>query len=284
MTKAIDVHVHPPTEDYLLESGGEFVQAGADIFGVDLDDLIKPMSETVEEYENAGVEKAVLLAWDAESNTDRPRVTNEWVAEMCNEYRMFLGFASVDPHKGKVAQREARHAIEDLGLDGFKFQQVAQGFYPNDQRFDPLWDTLEELGKPVLFHGGHTGLGGGRPGGMGMKLKYSKPIPYIDDVAAEHPDLPIIIAHPAWPWHKEQLSISMHKTNVYIDLSGWKPQYIPDDVLSHSRRQLQDRVMFGTDYPFITPEEWITDFEELDFDPDVQSKILYDNAAELFDI
>lgn len=280
MTRAIDIHVHPGTSEYVIDAGGEHMQQAYEYFGKDLQTI--PLEETVQEYEDAGIETAVLFAWDAETNTGNPRVANEWVADVCDEYDLFRGFASVDPHKGKIAEMEAREAIEDLGLDGFKFQQAAQGFYPNDDAFDDLWDTLEELGKPVLFHGGTTGYGAG--GDSGIYLKYTKPIPYIDDVATEHPDLPIIIAHPAWPWHQEQLAVVMHKQNVYMDLSGWKPQYIPDEVLTYAKSMISEKVLFGSDYPMLSPAEWLDGFEELDFPDDVREKILYENARELLDL
>lgn len=283
-SEIIDIHVHPPTEGWLYGSGGSQQQHAADYFGVDLDEIVEPLDETVEKFESCGIDRAVLFAWDAETNTGNPRVTNEWVAEACDDYDMFLGFASVDPHKGEIARQEAREAIEDLDLDGFKFQQAAQGFFPNDRRFDPLWETLEELGKPALFHGGTTGLGAGAPGGDGVHLKYTKPIPYLDDVATRYPELPIIIAHPAWPWYGEQLAMAMHKRNVYIDLSGWRPKYIPDEVMTYVKTRLADKTLFGTDYPFIEPDDWLSDFEEMDFPDDVREKVLHENARKLLDL
>ncbi len=280
----IDVHVHPPVEEWLYGSGGTQQQHAADYFGVDLEELVEPLEDTVAKYEDCGIDTAVLFAWDAETNTGNPRLSNEWVAAACDDYEMFRGFASVDPHKGEIAIQEARDAIENLGLDGFKFQQAAQGFYPNDRRFDPLWETLEALGKPALFHGGTTGLGAGAPGGDGIHLKYTKPIPYLDDVATRYPDLPIIIAHPAWPWYSEQLAMAMHKANVYIDLSGWRPKYIPDEVMTYVRTRLADKTLFGTDYPMIEPDEWLADFEAFDFPEETRAKILHENAERLLDL
>lgn len=283
-SRIVDVHVHPATEEWYIESGGKYNRHAADYFGVDVDEMLEPVEETVQQYEDAGITDAVLFAWDAETHTGNPRVSNEWVAEVCDEYDLFSGFASVDPHKGKVACQEAREAIKDLELDGFKFQQAAQGFFPNDPRFDELWDTLEDLGKPALFHGGTTGFGAGAPGGDGIKLKYTKPIPYLDDIAAEHPALPIIIAHPAWPWHSEQLAMALHKSNVYFDLSGWRPKYIPDEMINYVRTRLSDKALFGTDYPVITPDVWLSDFEELDLPEEVKEKVLYKNAVKLLDL
>jgi predicted TIM-barrel fold metal-dependent hydrolase len=114
-----------------------------------------------------------------------------------------------------------------------------------------------------------------------VKLEYARPI-HLDAVAADFPDLVIIGAHTGWPWHEELLAIIGHKPNVYMDLSGWSPRYIPSSVIEAARKRLSDRMLFGSDYPFITPERWLADFEALDgFSPDVRRKILYENAARI---
>ena len=109
-------------------------------------------------------------------------------------------------------------------------------------------------------------------------MGYCRPI-FLDDVAVEFPELTIIMAHPAWPWHDEQLSVAMHKPNVYIDLSGWSPKYFPAQLVRYANSLLQYKVMFGSDYPLITPDRWLADFGELDIKPQVRPKILKDNAV-----
>jgi hypothetical protein len=115
-------------------------------------------------------------------------------------------------------------------------------------------------------------------GGAGLKLKYGAPIPGIDDVAADFPELTIIMAHPAWPWVDEQIAVLLHKPNVYVDFSGWSPGYIPDALIREANTRLQDKVMFGSDFPFITPERWLSDFDQLDIREEVRPKILLENA------
>lgn len=280
MGPIIDAHVHPANEKH-IEQGGKPLQHAAEYFGHDNEP--EPIEETVQKFLDWGIDRAILFALDSETFTDTPRVSNEWVAEMCDEYDLFRGFASVDPHKGKIAVREAKEAIHSLELDGFKFQQATQGFRPDRPEFEPLWDTLEELGKPVLFHGGMTGIGAGAPGGDGIVLDNTRPV-YVDRIAAKHPEMEIIIAHPAWPWHQEQLAIVQHKANVYMDLSGWRPKYIPDEVKRYARTMLSDKVMFGSDYPLLDPKTWLDDFQEWDISDELREKILYKNASDLFDI
>jgi predicted TIM-barrel fold metal-dependent hydrolase len=201
-----------------------------------------------------------------------------------DEYPDFLvGFGSVDPLKDDCVA-EARRCVEDLDLSGFKFQQIAQGFDPSAERHAELWNTIEELGVPVVFHGGNSTLGAGSPGGRGLQLKYGNPM-LIDDVAARHPDLDVLVAHPAFPWEKEQLAVCQQKGNVFMDLSGWLPRYIDDQVLQYAGSILQDKVMFGTDYPMISPGEWLSSFaSDTDFSEEVQRKILYENAEQFFDL
>ena len=120
------------------------------------------------------------------------------------------------PAQGQAGVREARKLIEEYGVRGFKFHPTMQGFYPNDRMAYPLYEAINEGSAIALFHTGQTGVGSGMPGGMGMRLKYSNPM-YMDDVAADFPDLKIILAHPSFPWQEEALSVATHKPNVYID-------------------------------------------------------------------
>ena len=273
------MHVHPGTKEYLVDSGGKYISDAMRYFHKDE----KPVSveEMARVYQEADM-MAVLLAWDAETHTGLPAVTNDYVASVVKRYpETFIGFASVDPWKGKLAIHELERAVRELSLKGLKCHQLIQAFYPNDRRFYPLWETCASLGIPVLFHTGTTGVGAGVPGGNGVKLSYGRPIPYIDDVAGDFPNLTIIGAHPSWPWQEEMLAIAVHKTNVYIDLSGWSPKYFPPSLIQYANTLLQDRVLFGSDYPFLTPGRWMEDFEKAGFKPEVREKILLKNAKRL---
>ncbi len=273
--RAIDTHAHQPTSEFLHDAGGEMMQDAADRFGASLEtDTYENM---IEEYHAAGVGKAVLLGWDAETNTGNPPVPNDYVAAVRDDHPdFFVGFGSVDPLKDDCVE-EAIRCVEDLDLTGFKFQQIAQGFDPSAPEHEPLWETIEDLGVPVVFHGGNSTLGACAPGGRGLKIKYGNPL-LIDDVAANFPELQILIAHPAFPWEREQLAMCQQKGNVFMDLSGWMPKYIDDQVLHYTKTLLQDKVMFGTDYPMLEPEPWLEQFGALEFPEAVQRKVLWENA------
>jgi hypothetical protein len=209
-------------------------------------------------------------------------VPNDHIARAVRDYPdTFLGFGGVDPWMGRLALEEVRR-IKDLGLHGLKFNPGRQHFYANDPRFAPLWGLAAELGLVCLFHTGMMGNGAGVRGGLGFKLKYTAPIPYLDDIAADHPGLTLISAHPGWPWQDEQLAMARHKGNVYLDLSGWAPRYFPPQLVQQVNRLLPDRTLFGSDWPVITPERWLAEFDQLPFDDAVRRKILLDNAKALF--
>jgi predicted TIM-barrel fold metal-dependent hydrolase len=206
----------------------------------------------------------------------RRRIPNEEVAEAArNNPDMMIAFASIDPHKGKMGVREVRRMIEEQGVKGFKFHPTCQGFFPNDRMAYPMYEVIAHYGLPAIFHSGHSGVGSGMPGGGGLRLKYSNPI-HLDDVAADFPGLKV---HPSWPWQDEALSVCLHKPNVYIDLSGWSPKYFQPQLVHYANSLLKHKMLFGSDYPLITPDRWIKDFTEAGFKPEVHSLILKENAC-----
>lgn len=276
---AIDVHTHAEVS----------CQCPRDAFGKEFDEAAEKyfkfthrptIPETIEWYRERKI-GLVMFTVDAESNMGRRRIPNEEIAEAALDNKdMMVAFASIDPHKGKMGVREAIRLIQDYKVAGFKFHPTTQGFFPNDELAYPLYEVINEAGLPAIFHSGHSGIGTGLPGGGGLKLKYSNPI-HLDDVAADFPNMKIIIAHPSWPWQDEALSVCLHKHNVYIDLSGWSPKYFPKQLIQYANTQLKDRVLFGSDFPLITPERWMKDFETAGFRPEVHQLILKDNAAKL---
>ena len=186
----------------------------------------------------------------------------------------------IDPWKGRKAIVELERCINELNMIGLKFQPTAQKFFPNDRRFYPLYEKCTELGVPVSFHTGTTGLGAGLPGGGGYRLKFCRPI-YLDDIAAGFPELTIIAIHPSWPWHNEMIAVLLHKGNVYNDLSGWAPKYFPETLKREINGRLQDKFMFGSDYPEIPVSRWLDEFEKERYKPEVIDKVLLKNARRI---
>lgn len=236
--------------------------------------------EQIADYYRTLEGQAVLLAWDAETATGLPPFTNRQVADLVASHpEVFLGFGSVDPHKGERAVLGVHEAAQ-LGLRGLKFHPSAQACAPNDRIMYPILEVAEEIGMVALFHTGTTGLGSGTRGGMGIRNRLANPM-LLDDVAADFPDLTIVMAHPSWPWQAEAIAVAQHKQNVYLELSGWSPKYFPDDLVAAISGPLADRTLFGTDFPFLTPDKWLKDWRRLEVATEVTEKILLGNAARL---
>jgi predicted TIM-barrel fold metal-dependent hydrolase len=243
----------------------------------------KPNANDVAAYYRERGMACVVFTVDYETRSGRAPVANEEVAEVAAANPdVMIPFASVDPRRPDAVER-ARRLIEDHGVRGFKFHPNIQAFFPNDREVYPLYEVIEAARLPALFHTGHSGIGSGVPGGGGLRLKYSNPI-YVDDVAADFPQLPIVLAHPSFPWQDEALSIAMHKPEVYIDLSGWSPKYFPPQLVQYANTLLKRQVLFGSDYPMITPDRWLRDFEQLDIDDEVRPLVLKENAARLLNL
>jgi predicted TIM-barrel fold metal-dependent hydrolase len=279
---AIDIHTHaeepcgchPPDDGF-----AEYMAGMKKVFKSEFDE--PPSMQETAAYFRARKIGCVIFPVDAERETGFKRYANEEVAQIAAENSdIMIPFASIDPAKGKAGAREARRLVREFGVKGFKFHPTMQGFYPNDRSAYVLYEAMAEEGAITLFHSGQTAVGSGMRGGMGMRLKYSNPL-YLDDVAADFPDMPIILAHPSFPWQEEALSVAVHKPNVYIDLSGWSPKYFPPILVQYANTLLKRKVLFGSDFPAITPDRWLADFAEIKVKDEVRPLILKENARAL---
>lgn len=276
---AIDVHTHAEIDDHGHESlPPELMAASAKYFKGAMADGRTPSVDDLAAYYRERRMAAVVFTVDAESVLGHPPIANEDVAAAAARHPdVLVPFASIDPHRGAAGVRAARRLVEEHGARGFKFHPSLQGFFPDDRLAYPLYEVIEDLGVPALFHSGQTGIGAGTPGGGGIRLKYSNPL-CLDDVAADFPGMTVIIAHPSFPWQDEALSVATHKANVYIDLSGWSPKYFPPQLVQYANSLLKHKVLFGSDFPVVTPDRWLADFETLQIKDDVRPLILKENA------
>jgi len=269
---AIDVHVHlEPVEDNPIDAAAKkyFGDSGAPRDRAGLADY----------YRSRKI--AFVIFGVDERLTGKPRVSNDEVVQFANDNSdIAIPFASIDPHRGADGVQEAKRLVSAGVVRGLKLHPPVQQFFPNDRIAYPLYEVFAEAHLPVIFHTGHSGIGTGLPGGGGVRLKYGNPLP-IDDVAADFPTLPIIMAHPSFPWQDEAISICLHKPNIYIDLSGWSPKYFPPNLIQYANTLLKNKVMFGSDYPLITPDRWLSDFEKIGIRDEVRPLILKENAVRL---
>jgi predicted TIM-barrel fold metal-dependent hydrolase len=277
--RAIDVHTHVQRSVRARSTGesDEALAAMAKYFKADA------RSYTVDEL--AGFYRtqqmaAVTFTVDVKGQPEDPeRPTNEEIADRARKNSdVIIPFASVDPARGREGVAMARRLIEEHGVRGFKFHPSAQDFRPNDRSAYPLYEVIQEAGVPALFHTGQTGAGAGQRGGGGLRLGHSNPI-YLDDVAVDFPDLTIIMAHPSFPWQEEALSVALHKPLVYIDLSGWSPKYFPPILVQYANTLLKHKVLFGTDFPMLTPERWLGDLEKTEIREELKPALFKENAV-----
>ncbi|WP_304618031.1 amidohydrolase family protein [Paracoccus sp. (in: a-proteobacteria)] len=281
---AIDIHTHAeePCCTHRDDGYNDFQAAMARYFRNPAGEqgMLPTVPQTAAYFRDRRI-AAVIFPVDAERETGFRRYSNEEVAQLCAENDdILIPFASIDPAKGRAGAREARRLVRDFGVKGFKFHPTMQGFFPNDRAIYPVLEAIADEGAITLFHTGQTGVGSGMRGGMGMRLKYSNPM-HLDDVAVDFPDMPIILAHPSFPWQEEALAVAQHKPNVYIDLSGWSPKYFPEILVRYANTLLKDKMLFGSDWPAITPDRWLADFAKAPFRDEVRDLILKENARKL---
>jgi len=276
--RAIDVHTHAqvplrgdpdPRTMQILDAAAKHFRS----------DFPRPNAQEVADYYRARSMAAVVFCVDSQTNTGEVPVRNDEVLEIAAANAdVLIPFVSVDPHRDNAAA-EARRLIAK-GARGFKFHPNLQGFFPNDHLAYGLYEAIAEAKLPAMFHTGHSGMGSGMRGGGGIRLKFSNPM-HVDDVAVDFPDMPIVLAHPSFPWQEEALSVAMHKEQVYIDLSGWAPKLFPPILIQYANGPLRHKVLFGSDYPVLTPERWLAEFAELPFRDEVRPLVLKHNAARL---
>ena len=290
--KPIDVHIHPFTVETRLGHGPSYTEAHDNYFGRSEEAphhgrLDIPIETSYEAFRAAGVERAVLVNMVSYHRWGRA-LPNDYIAEYCRRYPdMFLGLGGVDPHMGaKNAVAELERCVNDLGLLGLKFHPAYQEVDPADRDLMyPILEACEAMDAAVLIHTGTTRM-------TYSKIRTCNPIS-IDDVATDFPDLRLIITHFGWPWTAEALAVIWRHENVYLDLSGWLPRYVYQAepiVFQYMNTVLQDKFVFGSDYPAIDPKVWLDDFDAIveqgyvwggerrDFRPEVYEKFVRTNA------
>ena len=271
----VDVHVHPPTEEFVKTLGPLF-EPTIKYFRSDF--KIKNFKEFAEDLRTQGITKAFLLPLTS-SIEGLGRITNEHIAGICNsDPDLFIGFASFDLKGDYVS--ELKYAINNLGLKGIKIHPQLQLIRPDDEKISKVFEIADENKLPVVIHTGITGIGAGVKGGGGLPLELGKPI-YIDNLAIKYPNVNFIIAHFGWPWYEEALAVAYHKGNVFIDISGWSPKYIPQIVIKYMDSLLQDKFLFGSDYPMLKPSRILNELKTLNLKNETLNKILYENAKKI---
>lgn len=274
--RAIDVHVHPSTRGLDADACAYFRR--------DMNEVPRTEEKFAELFAGHEV-KALLIGWHPSTVNEGTRNTNDHVLDLVTRYpHAFAGvLASLDvgrENPDRLAQ-QAGALLKNPGVKGFKFHPPDQSFYPSDRRYYGLWEILAAGNKPVLFHAGFTVLGANSEGGKGIGLDYGRPI-HLDALARDFPRMKIIAAHPGWPWQEELIGVITHKKNIYVDTSGYLAEQLPEIFQSAIRGRLQDKALFGTDFPYVDLAKALESFDRLGLKDAVKEKILISNAARLF--
>lgn len=275
--RIIDLHCYPNTQEW-IDCQGPYVEALAKYWNREWN--AKTETEVLKDFSDAGIE-ACLVALDLESTIGTPPCGNQYVHDMWkrNQGQIIQCWGTVDPFKD-TAIDEAKFAIENLKLMGFHFHPIMQHFSVNERRFYPLFETINKLNVPIMVDVGTTGMGAGMAGGMGAIIRHAHPSS-VDQLAADFPNLKIVCAHPGWPWIDEMTAVALHKGNVYWEMSGWAPKYLPDGIKRDIRGRLKDKIMFGSDYPSMSYERIFREWDEIGYNADILEKFYHGNAEEI---
>lgn len=277
MTRFVDLHVHPPVEALL---GGPFLpyeESLAAAAGERVEAM--QLAELADRYRSRDA-RAVLLAWDAQMATGVPPLTDRAIADMVAAHSdVFSGFGCVDPRRGAAAISSVHEAAR-LGLRGVHVHPAAQQFDPSARSSFAVWDIADQLDFVVLVHTGLPVLGMGTVGGGGVELRFADPL-LTDRVAAEFPDLTLVIVHRPGPWQTEAVAVATHKQNVWLCLSG--PHTLDEATAEAVAGPLRDRTVFGSGLPTSTPEDCLAALEKAGLSDDVMTAVLVDNAEHLLD-
>ena len=231
-----------------------------------------PLDFTLAAMEQAGVARGLCAAWCG------PRgwlMDHEEVAGfVAGSGGRLVGIASADLHQPMQGVRELRRAVRTLGFKGLRVVPWLWNLPPDDRRYYPLYAECCELGIPFCTQIGHTGpLCPSEPG---------RPIPYLDHVLLEFPELVVVGGHVGFPWTNEVISLAMKYPNFYIDTSAYKLNRLPEELVKYMQGRGRKKVMFGTNFPMITPEACLASLDSLGLDDEAKRMFLHENAARVF--
>ena len=231
-----------------------------------------PLSMTLGAMDEAGVGLGLVAAWWGPQGA---LIDNDEVASFVRQHPdRLVGVASVDLSRPMDAVRELRRCVRDLGFRALRIVPWLWGWPPDDRRYYPLYAECVELGVPFCLQVGHTG--------PLMSSETGRPIPYLENVALEFPELQIVAGHIGAPWTQEIISLATKFPNLYIDTSAYKATRYPPDFIEFMRGRGSKKVLFGTNYPMLTPSACLEGVEALGLSEEAEQLFLSGNAARVF--
>jgi uncharacterized protein len=231
-----------------------------------------PLAATIATMDQAGVAVGLAAAWWGPQGA---LIDNDEVAALVREQpRRLVGIASVDLTRPMAAVRELRRCVRERGFRGLRIVPWLWGLPPDDRRYYPLYAECVELDVPFCTQVGHTGpLRPSEPG---------RPIPYLENVALEFPDLRIVAGHIGAPWTQEIISLATKFPGVYVDTSAYKATRYPPDFVEFMRGRGAKKVMFGTNYPMLTAAACLAGLDGLGLGAGAREAFLWENARRVF--
>ena len=231
-----------------------------------------PHEFTLAALDVAKVDRALVSAWWGPRG---PMLTNDAVADFARAHpERIHGVASVDLLHPMEAVRELRRCVKQLGLRALRILAWLWNLPPNDRRYYPLYAECVELQIPFCLQVGHTGpLQPSEPG---------RPIPYLDEVALDFPELVIVAGHIGYPWTTEMIALATKYPNVYIDTSAYKPSRYPRELVEYLRAHGKKKVLFGSNFPMLSPAECLPEVDALGLSDETRALLLGGNAQRVF--
>ncbi len=282
MSKVIDFQTQMTTEKGALFPIG-FKSFFENLFKCEIP-YYQTEEELIEVYRKGNIKAILVPPTSTKKDIKEIQEVNNYVGGLIEKYDEIIGawFMMNASHSREMWLEELERCIVDLGYFGPLHYQASAGIAANDEVMNPFWKLCARKKVPVKISVGHTAAGARTPGGSGLKLRYERPIPYIDDVAADFPKLIIIAAHMPWPFHNEMASVLIHKANVFNEVHGWSPKYFPPDFKREINGRCKRKILFGSDWPFLKFERLYEDWEAEGYKPEVLENIYYKNAEKLF--
>ena len=271
MMRIVDVWMQHPTrrllEQPFFESLRRWTRQDSTLSIPDI-----PLSMTIGTMDQAGIDVGLAAAWWGPQGV---LIGNDEVASFVRQYpRRLLGVASVNLARPMEAVRELRRCVRELGFRALRIVPWVWGLPPDDRRYYPLYAECIELDVPFCLQVGHTGpLMSSEPG---------RPIPYLENVALEFPELRIVAGHIGAPWTQEIISLATKFPNLYIDTSAYKATRFPADFVEFVRGRGARKVMFGSNYPMLTASACLEGAEALGLSEEAKRLYLSENARRVF--
>lgn len=279
--KIIDMHSHWATEKGYLYKPEELA-AAENTYKMKV--MYRTKEEMIQDLRSANVKTILDYGFTQKMEIEKVREYHDEAAEMQEMYPdvILSNWCAIDPRSGLKGLRELERCLKDLNFIGFTTNAAGLGINCADNAYNHFYGMCLEAKAPVLICVGYTGWGAGLRGGRGFILENCHPR-YVDEVAAKFPDLTIIAGRPAWPWQLEMIAVLLHKPNVWNELHGWSPKYFTKELKWEISHRLQDKIMFGADYPLFTYQRLLRDWEADKYTPEILEKVFRKNALRLFE-